>query len=73
MTTEIRPGQLWLERRTGRHIRILQAEVHGTGPAWTYCNVDGDPEPHGPDHPDWYWHYCDLFDFIMWDRFQLIA
>lgn len=68
----IRPGQVWRERENGRLIRILSEEVHGTGPSWTYINARGRPEPDGPEHPDWFWHYCDLYDFCVWDRFEYV-
>jgi hypothetical protein len=68
----IRPGQIWYEPETGRHVKILEEEVHGTGPSWTYCTPSGEPEPDGPRHPEWFWHYCDLFDFVVWDRFRFV-
>jgi hypothetical protein len=70
----IRPGARWREVKSGRLIRIIDEEVHGTGPSWTYIDAAGNPEPHGPesnghDYRDWYWHYCDVLDFVLWGRF----
>ncbi len=70
-TTVIETGQVWLEVDTNRRILILEAEVHGTEPAWTYIDASGDPEPHSRRHSYWYWHYCDLADFVVWGRFRL--
>jgi hypothetical protein len=74
----IEVGQIWLEERTGRYIKILEREVHDTGPAWTYCNEDGEPEPegyckaNGHRYYDWFWHYSDIFDFVVWERFYFV-
>lgn len=68
----IEVGQIWCEKESGRLIKILEKEVHGTGPAWTYCTARGKPEADGPDHPDWFWHYCDVFDFFVWGRFEFV-
>jgi hypothetical protein len=69
----IRPGQIWREARSGRHVKILEEEVHGTGPAWTYCDPTGCPEPHDAStHSDWFWHYCDVLDFVVWGRFEFV-
>jgi hypothetical protein len=69
LADHIRVGAIWREVSTGRTIRILEEEVHGTGPAWTYCDAAGKEEPDGPDHPTWFWHYCDIYDFVVWKRF----
>ena len=74
----IEVGQIWWEKDTGRLIKILEREVHDTGPAWTYCNYKGKPEPEGyckaNDHTydDWFWHYCDILDFVTWERFYFV-
>ncbi len=65
----ILPGQFWREATTCRRIKILESMVHDTGPAWTYVDASGNPEGDSEHHPDWHWHYCDLFDFTVWNRF----
>jgi hypothetical protein len=68
----ILPGQVWRELDTGRLVRILEEEVHGTGPAWTYIDATGNDVPESKDHGDWFWHYCDVADFFVWKRFQFV-
>jgi hypothetical protein len=75
---KIKVCQIWKEIETKRYIKILEKEVHGTGPAWTYCDCKGNPEPHGYEeangavYNDWYWHYCDVLEFAVWKRFKLV-
>lgn len=75
----IEAGSIWREKETGRRIKILEEEVHGTGPAWTYIGGDGEPEPHGYEpangftYGDWFWHYCDVMDFVLWGRFEKLS
>jgi hypothetical protein len=71
MVTAVEVGSVWREVETGRRIRVLEEEIHGTGPAWTYIDADGEPEAHGEQHPEWFWHYCDVCDFVLWGRFVL--
>lgn len=67
----IKPNAIWLEAQTGRRVRILEEEVHGTGPSWTYVDKAGNPEPHDNDlHKGWFWHYCSSADFCYTGRFQ---
>ncbi len=68
----IEVDQVWREKESNRLVKILKKEVHGVGPAWTYINTEGKPEGHDKDHPDWFWHYCDLYDFIVWNRFEFV-
>lgn len=56
-----KPGTRWREARTGRVVRILREEVHGTGPSWTYEDEPGS------------WHYCDAWDFCVWERFEFLG
>lgn len=58
-------GQIWLDKETGRLVKILRECVHDTGPAWTYVDARWKPEPGG-------WHYCDVFDFVLWGRFERV-
>lgn len=58
---DIAVGSRWREKRTGRIAVILQEEVHGTGPAWTY-----EDEPNG-------WHYSFLDDFVMWNAWEPVS
>lgn len=55
------PGSRWRDSHDGKIVRILESEVHGTGPSWT---VEGEPGS---------WHYCFLEDFIIWKRFELVS
>ena len=74
----IEVGQIWLEIESNRYIKIVEKEVHGTGPAWTYCDEQGNSEPHGYEkangysYDEWFFHYCDLFDFCVWGRFKFV-
>lgn len=74
----IEVDQIWREKKTNRLIKILEVE-RGPGPAWTYCDKDGTPEPHGVEpanghnYGEWFWHYCDVHDFCVWKRFELVS
>lgn len=69
---KIRVGQIWREKDTKRLIKILQECVHDTGPQWTYCKEDGTPEPESRRYSTWFEHYCDLLDFMVWNRFEYV-
>lgn len=65
----LRPGSFWKEIETGRRLMILEPFVYGIGPSWTYVDSNGDSVPESERHPNWYEHYCDIFDFTVWNRF----
>jgi hypothetical protein len=63
----LRPGRYWREVRSGRRVKILESEVHGTGPAWCYVNDAGEPD--GYDDPADAWHYSDVLNFVLFGEF----
>lgn len=67
MSGRLQPGERWRERDSGRVIVILATEVHGTGPSWHY-----EDEPVPTTRTSWSWHYCDVCDFALWDRFEYL-
>jgi len=62
--SDIIPGSRWREIATGRIIVIIDSMVHGTGPSW---RLEGGGKPKEVN-----WHYCDIADFLLWQRFELL-
>lgn len=70
MSDAIPVGSVWREKPTNRLIRVT---AFRDVPWWVYIDAAGFPEPDGPDHPNWYDHCCDFFDFIVWGRFERVS
>jgi hypothetical protein len=60
MAADVPKDSRWRERETGRVARILEEEVHGTGPSYTYEDEPGS------------WHYANLCDWVLWDRWERV-
>lgn len=63
--SKLEPGSRWREVATGRVIVIIDREVHGTGPSWSYED--------GGNPGEINWHYSDAADFLIWKRFEPIT
>ena len=58
------PNSRWREVATGRVIIIIDPEVYGTGPSWRWED--------GGKPGEINWHYCNITDFFLWKRFELL-
>ncbi len=61
---EIVSGSRWREISSGRIIVIIDPMTHDTGPSWRWEDGGSPGEVN--------WHYCDLADFLLWKRFELV-
>jgi len=57
-------GSRWREISSDRVIVIIEPEVYGTGPSWRWED--------GGKPGEINWHYCDIADFVLWKRFELL-
>ena len=64
---DIPTGSVWFEKETGRRIKITRP---ADPPAWCYIDAKGDWESHSKEHDNWFEHYCDAYDFLIWGRFE---
>ena len=65
---QVRIGRIWRERETGQRVRV--AEVDDLHVRVVWVRVDSFDR----DMSDSFfcWRCSDIFDFLVWDRFELV-